>query len=190
MNHRLIDMDNATSTQQCIWANGCTFKRYVLGQSGIWRGQPYQAPALGAPTFHSEAMSTDAGRPATFDGVACDTPSTGWPAQVKKQKSVFVKFLLNFPQFDGWMCSNAYEACNSKREFLLFFMSFFKKLGENTCPISSFGLEPMFLIMTILFTEYGTRSMSHRFGPITPRPRIYANRFYSRLQIGHFSFFG
>ena len=118
-------MDNATSTQQCIWANGCTFKRYVLGQSGIWRGQPYQAPALGAPTFHSEAMSTDAGRPATFDGVACDTPSTGWPAEVKKQKSVFVKFLLNFPQFDGWMCSNAYEACNSKREFLLFFMFFF-----------------------------------------------------------------
>lgn len=91
--HTLIDLNNATSTQQCIWANGCTFQRYVLGRSGVWRGVPFAAPLVGAPTFHSESVSTDAGRPGTFDGQACNTPGTGWPAA-----------------FNGWMCESAYEA--------------------------------------------------------------------------------
>lgn len=54
-----------------------------LGQSGVWKGVPFSAPALGAPTAQSEAFATEGGRPATFNGVACGG--------------------------DGWVCSAAYE---------------------------------------------------------------------------------
>ena len=67
--HALIDMDNATSASACIWANGCDYKRYVLGQSGWWKGVPY-APPRNTPVAQSEAVATDGGRPGTFDGQA------------------------------------------------------------------------------------------------------------------------
>src|SRR4051812_15377439 len=39
--HSLIDADNNTSTQQCIWANGCLVRRYVQGKGSVWRGVTY-----------------------------------------------------------------------------------------------------------------------------------------------------
>ncbi len=66
---------------------------YVLGQSGVWRGVPYAAPK-GAPTAQSEAMSTDGGRPSTFDGVQCNTAASGWTGTA----------------WNGWMCQPSYEA--------------------------------------------------------------------------------
>ena len=90
---QLIDTNNATSQQNCRWANGCLFRRYVLGLGGYWRGSQYSALKQ-APTAQSEAMSTDAGRPGTFSGHPCDTASTGWPTA----------------DYNGWMCSTSYEA--------------------------------------------------------------------------------
>ena len=86
----LIDVDNATSTTACVWANGCDYRRYVIGQSGWWKGVQYSAlPA----TAQSEAMSTEGGRPDPFDGKSCNTASTSWDSS-----------------YDGWMCDASYEA--------------------------------------------------------------------------------
>ncbi len=109
--HTLIDLDNATSPQECVWANGCDYKRYVLGQSGWWKGVPYVAPR-NTPVAQSEGFATDGGRPGTFDGNLCNTAATAWGRE-----------------YSGWMCDAAYE--NSWKNYMtqLNTVSGPKKLG-------------------------------------------------------------
>jgi hypothetical protein len=75
-----------------MWANGCSFLRHVLGESGWWKGVPYTA-LRPTPVAQAEAVATDGGRPGTFDGHLCNTPGTGWG-----------------PEYDGWMCDATYES--------------------------------------------------------------------------------
>ncbi len=70
----LIDANEATSTTQCIWANGCTVRRYVMGEGGEWDGEAY-ANWIDKGFSSWEAVSTDGGRPTPFCGEACNDPS-------------------------------------------------------------------------------------------------------------------
>lgn len=100
--HVLKDMDNATSTQACIWANGCDYRRYVLGLSGTWRNAPYTRPKF-TPTAGSEVTATEAGRPPTFGLIGCNTSLTTW----------------NVALYNGWMCKFllSFLACSLKPYF-------------------------------------------------------------------------
>ncbi len=70
-------MNNATSTQSCIWANGCEAKLFNTGKGGIWRGETIP-DWLGQGFMQSEAFTTDGGRPDPFSGIACNTAATSW----------------------------------------------------------------------------------------------------------------
>jgi len=89
----LLDVDNSTSREQCVWANGCTGLRYGLGKGSTWRGQTFgDWIDRGFPQLM--AVTTDNGRPSSFCGVPCATSSTRWGDRSGNS---------------GWMCSLEYE---------------------------------------------------------------------------------
>eukprot|EP01113_Clastostelium_recurvatum_P033868 TRINITY_DN4527_c0_g1_i4.p1 TRINITY_DN4527_c0_g1~~TRINITY_DN4527_c0_g1_i4.p1 ORF type:complete len:1544 (-),score=244.84 TRINITY_DN4527_c0_g1_i4:48-4322(-) len=77
----LVDADPATSTESCIWANGCTMRRYIQGKGTTWRGTTY-ADWIddGFPIYNP--VRTDNSRP-NICGISCGG--------------------------DGWRCSQQYE---------------------------------------------------------------------------------
>eukprot|EP00727_Mastigamoeba_balamuthi_P013774 m51a1_g9019 hypothetical protein (777) ;mRNA; f:177825-180620 len=82
----LIDTDPSTSKQQCVWANGCTVQRYVMGKGSTWRGVNYD-DWIGQGFSSAAAVSTDNNRPDPFCGVSCSASSA----------------------YKGWVCQKSYE---------------------------------------------------------------------------------
>jgi len=79
----LIDAESQTSSQSCIWANGCTMRRYIQGKGGEWRGTQYADWVEDGFSVYNP-VRTDNYRPDPFCGVACGG--------------------------NGWQCTPAYEA--------------------------------------------------------------------------------
>eukprot|EP00026_Physarum_polycephalum_P000452 Phypoly_transcript_00453.p2 GENE.Phypoly_transcript_00453~~Phypoly_transcript_00453.p2 ORF type:complete len:706 (+),score=95.46 Phypoly_transcript_00453:2560-4677(+) len=108
----LTDATSPPSTESCIWANGCTMRRYIQGKGGMWRGEEYDDwIPNGFPIY--QAVATDWGRPDPFCGVPCNDPTHG-----------------------GWMCQTTYE--QKWGAYLAALQSYFIAQNVSTTKVKGF----------------------------------------------------